>query len=422
MNLEQQLKMTSEDWLGQESLNPAASEGLHKAIRQRARRRGLQRWGAAAAGLLLVGTGGLYGPLVTSVASDLPWVGTYIQQMVGHDDGVVWAEGQGYVVPVGKSVTKDGYTVTVDSILADGVRTEVFWSVAGPNLDQLSRIPDLRYSFNLLPGTQGWSGSHDIVDGRLIGKLSLPPLPHPVTVLGLKVEEIGGIKGDWSVSFTASRRALDSLTKVVEVNQGFKGEGYDLRVTKVILGATGTIVEMEGESKAGFEIDEVELVGGARGHGGSSHSDTDREGRQKSSYRFEFDRLDPVPESLTLRLGRVTQLTEGGPSLLMQPGAKAEWRGTTFTFDSVKAEDGMTEVQLMVETTDSKGLIRDFPAWAIKSGSGAVVESRGGGSNGASPALMTIRFDGDLTDGVELQAVRFAEAVPGSFELTIPLQ
>lgn len=420
MNLETQLKLTGEEWLGQESLSPAASARLHKAIKQRARRRGLQRWGAVAAGLLLVGTGGLYGPLVTSYASDLPWVGTYIQQMVGHDDGLVWAEGKGYVVPVGKSVTKDGYTLTVDSILADGVRTEVFWSVSGLHRDGEVRIPHLAYSFNLKRGTEGWSGSHQFVDGKLIGKLSLPPLPHPVTVLGLQFDEVAGIKGDWSLSFTASRQALDSLTKVVEVTEPLKGEGYDLTVTKVILGATATIVEMEGETAPGFEIEDVELVG-SRVHGASGKAETETKG-SRQFYRFEFDRLDPVPESLTLRLGRVTQLREGGPSLSLQPGAKAEWQGSTFTFDSVKVEKGQTEVQLTVDSTNPKSLLRDFPAWAIKTASGATIESRGGSSSGTMPAQMTVRFPGEVKDGVELQAVRHAEALPGPFNVTIPLK
>ncbi|HLO03982.1 MAG TPA: DUF4179 domain-containing protein [Symbiobacteriaceae bacterium] len=419
MNLEQQLKMTGEEWLGQEALSSAASARLTGAIRQRARRRGLQRWGAVAAGLLLVGTGGFYGPIVTSVASDLPWVGPYIQQMVGHDDGVVWAEGQGYVVPVGKSVTRDGYTFTVESILADGVRTEVFWSIAGPDLHK-SKMPT--YTFNLQKGTEGWSGSLNSVDGKLIGKLSLPPLPHSVSLVGLHVDEIAGIKGDWSVSFTASRKALDPLTKVVAVNQSLKGDGYDLTVTKVTLGATGTVVELEGETAPGFEIRDAELVGGSRAHGSAGHSETNG-AKTREYYRFEFDRLDPLPETLTLRLGRVTQLQKGGPVLPLQPGAQTEWRGTTFTYDSLQVVDGVTEVQLLVDSgAEPKNLILDLPTWAIKTQSGAVVESRGVGGNGGKPARVTIRFDGSITDGVELQAVRHAEALPGPFDVTIPLQ
>lgn len=423
MNLEQQLKSTSEAWLNEESLAPAASARLTQLVKQRTRRRGLQRWGAVAAGLLLIGTGGLYGPIVTSVASDLPWVGGYIQRMVGHDDGVVWAEGQGYVVPVGKTVTKDGYTFTVDSILADGVRTEVFWSLAGPGLEREVRIPTLQYSFNHRRGTEGHSASHQFVDGKVIGKFSLPPLPHPVTVLGLDLKGLAGVEGDWSISFTASRQALDPLTRVVEVNQSLKGEGYDLKVTKVTLGATATIVEMEGETAAGFDLNEAELVGGARAHGASGHADTARNGRTKQFYRFEFDRLDPVPESLLLRFANVTQLREGGPVLPLQPGAKAEWQGTTFTYDSMQVVDGVTEVQLLVETKgESKELIRRFPTWAIRTSSGATIESRGLGGNGGTPAKVTVRFNGAISDGVELQAVRYAEPLPGPFEIKIPLQ
>lgn len=423
MNLEQQLQSTREAWLSQESLDPAGSSRLEQLIRKRSRQRQLRRLGTVAATILVVGTGGLLSPLVTSMASDLPWVGGYIQRMAANDQGVVWAEGQGYVLPVGKSVTKNGYTFTVDSILADGFRTELFWSMAGPNLTEPISFPDMSYRFNLTDNPGGWTGGHELVDGKVVGHATLPPLPHSVTTVGLSLPEFGGVKGDWSLSFVASRRALDPLTQVLKVNQPLKGEGYDLTVTGVTIAPTGTTVAVEGELAPGVEIREAELVGGSSVQGYEGRSTTDRTGRETMTGHFDFDRLDSVPETLTFRLNAVSQLRAGGPVLPLQPGAQAEWHGTTFTFESVTIGGGMTKVQLWVKPArEPKSLGRDFPEWALRTQSGEVVHVEGLGTSPQEPILMTLSFPGEVKDAVRLEGLHYAEPLPGPVEVKIPLK
>lgn len=416
MNLEQQLKMSAESWLGEEVLSPAESARLTALVRRRSQRSSLKRWGAVAAGLLLVGTSGLYGPALASIASDLPWVGRFIQQMAGSDEGLVWAEGQGYVMPVGKSMTKEGITFRIDSILADGARTELFWSVDGFDPAGEVSIGGLEYYYNKATRPGGWSSSYRIQDGRLLGTLSLPPLPHSVTQVGVTVAEINGVKGDWALTFSASRQALDPQTRVITINQPIRGEGYELMVTQVTLTPTGTVVEVTGESDPGFAIREVAL--GAKLQSLRSSGSADFEGgRQQLSYRFQFDRLDPVPERLSFRLLEITQVREGGPVLPVQPGARVEWQGATFTLDSIQMVEGRTEVRLRVDGAP-KSLLDGLHKWSLRTKSGEAIRSVHLGAG----ELFRIDFPGQITDGIEIEALQHAESLPLPASVEIDLK
>jgi hypothetical protein len=140
-------------------------------------------------------------------------------------------------------------------------------------------------------------------------------------------------------------------------------------------------------------IREAELVGGVSSHGFSGQSFMSLGGEQQLSYRFEFDRIDPVPADLRFRLIDIGRSQAGGPVLRLEPGAQAEWHGTTFTLEGVQVQDGRTVVTLQVRTDRStKHLLGDYPSWAIRTKAGALVTDQGMGSTGGPPLRLAIHF------------------------------
>lgn len=222
MTLEQRLRRSAEGWLAEAVLSPDRSAQLERLVRQRAGRRQRNRWVRVAAVAATVASVGFFWPVMVSVASDIPGLGEIIARWAGVDRGIEWAAENGYVIPVGKSATDKGYTFRVESVTADAARTEIHYVIEGPGLTPTMLPPRIDCTFNNLLGAGESANSFVLEDGRLLGHATLPPLPHPIALVGLTVPEIAGVQGNWTVSFLASRTELDKLTRTVDVPQALR--------------------------------------------------------------------------------------------------------------------------------------------------------------------------------------------------------
>ncbi|MFZ5826886.1 MAG: DUF4179 domain-containing protein, partial [Bacillota bacterium] len=292
MNLEQKLAAAAEPWLAQEEESPARIAALEAMVRRRSRR-SRNRWvgiaTAVAAALCLA----LFWPTVVSVASGLPVIGPYIARMAQYDQGAYWAERQGYLIPVTASDSSRGYILRVEGVVADPARTIIYYTVEGPDLAG-KRSPSFKITFNGNARPGSWSGRHEVVDGKMVGELHTDPLPTPVSQVGLRATEIAGVSGSWSVSFQVSRTELDPLAKTYPVDVRWQGEGYDLRVTSLLIAPTQTVVELEGSVAADLDLRGAELTVGdqvVRAMGASSRGESTPGGGLKSHYRYRFDRV-----------------------------------------------------------------------------------------------------------------------------------
>lgn len=417
MSMEQQLQHTAESWLAEETLSADRAAALEKLVRSRAARRLRFRWGvtaaAAAAAVVLV-----VGPVVTGLASNLPVVGPYMAKFAFFDRGANWANEQGYVLPVGKQVTADGYTFRVDGVLADAARTEVFWTIEGPDLSERLHF---EASFGLAKEARVQATRSALVDGRLVGSTSLNPLPKERATVTLRLVEVGGVKGKWDVSFEASRAALDNLTRTLPVGQEIKGDGYALTVKELLLAPSETVVRVGGTGDRPLEILSAQLL--ADGVRVQEHADQSGwrglpDGSGSGSWDLVFDRVEGEPIQLTLRLEQLGRVEPGGPSFdLTRPDAAAEADGIRMQVQSVETGGGHTKVTLAV--SGGTHLHRRFYDWVL-TGAGGKTYEHPSVSVPADNRSMVITFKGEAASPAKLAAGRTVRTIARDVQVTLP--
>lgn len=433
MSLEQKLCATAEPWLEEEKLPPVRAEALAALVRRRSRARWLRRAVATAATGAAAVAAAVFWPVMVSVASGTPWVGPYVARLAQTDQGAYWAEQKGYVVPVGRSATGQGYTLRVESVLADAARTEVYYTVEGPGLAAMTHRPRIEPEFNLRRPGSGWSGRSDLTDGRWVGSLTLPPLPLPVTQVTLRMTSVAGVQGNWPVSFLASRRELDAHTRSLAVGRRWQGEGYDLTVQRVLLAPTETVVEVAGAAGAdgeGFAVRAAALAADGRdvpAHGAQFNwTDT---GSIPVRYRYAFDRVDEQAATAVFRLTDVVRWRKGGPAIdLARSGIRVTYGQVWFELDSVQRGEGQAQVHLRVPRDGPKTwrAAADFRDWVLVDAAGTVHRQLGVAvsPDPQDPATsrLTVTFPGVAAAPLRLEAGKHAEPVPGPFTVEIPLR
>jgi hypothetical protein len=430
MHLEEQLRATADVWFSEQMLSSQRAGQLERLIQGASRRRRLARVavGAAASGLLAAA---LNWPAVISVASEAPLVGPFITRMADHDRGASWADSKGFVVPVDKAVTDRGYTFRIESVAADASRTIVYFTIEGPDLTAASAPTDLLATFNRSPAPRDGHGSMrwDVVDGRIVGQVNLAPLPHPTTLVGLSAADIGGVTGRWSVSFMASRTALDRLTRTIEVGKHLQGDGYDLTVHRILLAPTETRVEMTGIAAESFDLLGIELLADGLPvplHGGAwgGHAKTTAGETHPMKFDLPFERVDGEAKQLTLRLTGVRRWVPGGPVIdLTALHSTVQFDGVSFSLSAVSADEGETTVALMVPGGDEAQTRawRDFADWVLIDAAGTEHPVQAGRSATESlPMTFTVREE--VQTPVRLEARRHTEPATGTVELSIPLE
>ncbi|HLN60313.1 MAG TPA: DUF4179 domain-containing protein [Symbiobacteriaceae bacterium] len=421
MNLEQQLKQAAEPWLAEESLSPEQEAALTKLIDTRARSRRARprfwwaaRAAAAAAVVLLVTV-----PVVTGMASDLPVIGPLVSRFAYFDRGTEWALKQSYIAPVGLQSTDQGYTFRIEGVMADAARTKIFWVIEGPNLTE-----ETTYKLKVPSAPEnGWYTWHqnEVTDGRLVGSTTVGPLRDLKVNVTLRLEEVAGVKGNWSVSFEASRAALDTLARRVNVGRKVQGGGYDLTVREVLFAPTETVVRVESDAIGDLEILSSKLLADGVAvppHADISYARNERVGAFTGQSSLIFDRVEGEPAQLTLLIEELGRLEKGGPVLdLTKPGAAAEAEGSAFTVRSVAAADGETTVTLDVTGT-AIHLERRFE-WVLTGAAGQVLHQ----TSATVPTggrEMVLTFEGETAAPVKLEARQTLKTVARDLTVTLP--
>lgn len=445
MNLEQQLKQAAEPWLAEENLSQEQADTLAALVgarsleraddatvaqagarsRERAddapvgaqSRQGRPRprfwWApraaAAAAAVLLVTV-----PVVTGMASSLPIIGPFVSRFAFFDKGTEWALQQRYIAPVGEQSTDQGYTLRVEGVMADAARTKVFWTIEGPNL-----TPGTQVEFHSTVGSQStWNTTivdETLVDGRLVGSTTMGALPGTKAYVTLRLAEVAGVKGNWSVSFEASRAALDALARRVETRQQVQGDGWALTVDEVLFAPTETVVKVKTTGTAELEVLSARLL--ADGAKVPLHV-VDGVQEEDGQSNLRFDRLEQ-PANLTLQIDELVRVEQGGPVLdLTQPGATVEAEGSILKLRSIASENGKTTVTLDVTGSDPY-LIHRVRYWRLVGPAGTWLNeaSREVPKDGRE---MVLTFEGEMQSPVKLEARQTLKTVARDLTVTLP--
>ncbi len=425
MSIEQRLSANAEAWLEQEVASSERMDNLEALVRQRSRL-SRKRWVGVAAAVAAAVTITLMGPTLVSVAADLPWIGPYIARMAAHDEGAHWAEQRGYLAPVIASASDNGYTLRVEGVLADPARTIIYYSVEGPELKDPMMPPTTEVGFDP-ERSLAHSGRHEVVDGKLIGEITTAPLPGPTGTVYLRGREINGVTGNWSLSFDVSRTDLSGLAREYPVDQHWQGEGYDLRITRLLIAPTQTTVEVEGFVSSGIDLRQAELVVDGQAltaMGTSTGGASTNEGRKKVTYRYSFDRIDAgTASTATFRLTAPVQWQESDLVVDLKPGARVERHDRWFQFSAVGEAEGGTQITLQTGWQPGMSL-QDFSGWTVIGARGVEERVIGAGlePNGDGTATLTLQTGRPVPDPARLEAGSEAVVIPGSFEATISLK
>ncbi len=330
--LEERMKDAVEAWAAAGTLDRLRAARLAQIVRRRARRERAALFGkrfaigvtAAVASVALVL---VLSPAARTWAAEkarsVPIIGRFIQGKVEVEKGWGWAEEHHMFQEVVASHTDKGLTLRVHRVLADPTATFVFYTVEGADgkaagvatesgtgtgatVQGPVRIDNDASRFNGRRFIGSWTSEEEVLDGVLVGYAEFGGLTgSPTGTLKLAVRYIGGIVGNWDVSFPVTQTALGSLTRTIPVGESVPVPGGTFTVAELTLSPVQTTVKAHFESGPSGEHREPLTVGlGSSAANGltwlRSRSSEAKGSAGSMDYVYQFDRLDQVPSSLTL--------------------------------------------------------------------------------------------------------------------------
>ncbi|WP_206916150.1 DUF4179 domain-containing protein [Alicyclobacillus suci] len=169
-------------------------------------------------------------PLINGIADAIYSSGanTSVQQAVEH----------GFNIPINKSVTHDGVTITITNAYYGPDASWIGLTESFSKDAKTHATPGQNVQFLLngqSPGSYG-VGFKPMADGSYAGTIdaeSLPAdLPTSVTA-SVNIKEIGGIKGDWNFTFPLSRKPATAATQVITPHSSKSVNGVNWTIRKV---------------------------------------------------------------------------------------------------------------------------------------------------------------------------------------------
>lgn len=338
-NLDDRIAEAFGEWAADGELSPELARSLRASLRRNTGTRRLHaalKWSAIAApavALMLVAALAL-SPVTAAWAQQLPLVGGLVGRLAGMRSGWTLAEANGFLQDVGAEVTANGYTFRVDSVIADPAETTVFWSITGDH----PKAPDFGVGEGVLfNGEQFVTHTETATDylagaaigddsGNVVaGTFSCDALPVLSGTLDVTLTKIGDVTGSWHLSFAVDRSRATGLTTTLTSGQQIPCAGGTLRVDRVVLAPTQTVVDVSwtGPSVADGDypccprltFGQVAMLGadGAkvrpRQMSGGPAVETSA-GLWQSHWTLSFDRVDPLPETLTIGFGGEVYVAE----------------------------------------------------------------------------------------------------------------
>ncbi|NIK72432.1 DUF4179 domain-containing protein [Paenibacillus sp. BK720] len=240
--VQRMLEHTSE-----ESFSAAVKIGVEKGrqqLKRRKRRRlTLQMAVAAACVLVLLSACIRVSPAFAELMREIPGLNGVVELIQG-DSTLTSAMNHEFIQPVNKSVSKNGYTLTVDGIMADQQRLVIFYSREGQDVNDDIKPIDYKItdsSGNELKGLIGWGYSligkteseikdmtniRDRMDITLSDGIKMPDAIRFSIKLG----------GAWQdIDIAINHKQFDQMREEIPVNQTFKVADQRFTVEKALI-------------------------------------------------------------------------------------------------------------------------------------------------------------------------------------------
>jgi hypothetical protein len=200
------------------------------------RKKVLYTIGAAAAGFGLFIGSAMVSPAMAKVASAIPGVGTFFND-VG-DEGLRIAGQKGLTQVIGQSAEDSGITLTINEVFFDGTRLTIGYTQESlVPFGHLER-PSIKVNGKEINFSSGTSGEY-ATPQKYVGYMDLNPtedLPEEFK-MNMRIDAVGIIPGTWEFNFPVKQ---SSKVKVLKPEETKTVEGAEMRINALKLGPAGT--------------------------------------------------------------------------------------------------------------------------------------------------------------------------------------
>jgi hypothetical protein len=244
-----------------------------------------------------------------------------------HDQGLKLAMRHDFMQPVGLSNEHDGIRLTVDSIIVDDVRMNIFYTVENHSklarIDQPSNLKildsdgkDLQasYSFNYLMTEEEKKSpiTQQRVDIQLSKGIIMPDN------VQLRID-YDGFSTPWKVAIPVDHARFKDMQQSYELNQSVEVEGQKITFTKATVYPTRIVVEAsfdEANSKQIFGFRDISIVN-EKGENLTNNMSTLIDTNHRILY-FESNYFD-MPNHLYIEGSTLTALDKDKLDLVIDP-------------------------------------------------------------------------------------------------------
>lgn len=342
-------------------------------------------------------------PYTRSWAVDqLSMVSSYINKWSKTEKGWKWADTHQMFQEV-LAVSKDkGYVFRVHRILADPTQTTIIYSVEGTHPADIE-LDSQKTVFEGKKFIDGYGGRTEIIDGVLVGSIETNPLPEESGTLELAVRRIGTTEGTWDVSFEVDRKPLGKITRTITVSKNIEVPGGSLTIEELVIAPTQTSVKLYYKgSGVGPDLDSGTVVkvfrkgsgpgpeltrrgkfgvslstpeGPVEPRGGRGNGSRTADGEWEQEYKFDFQRLDPVPPYVTFEFsGRIYR--QGETRVQLKKGNTVFTpAGQEITVDRINSKGNQGEIVLRSYTVKAPWSV-DLPEWQVQDNEGELHRTR----------------------------------------------
>jgi hypothetical protein len=249
-------------------------------------------------------------PAFAAALNQIPGM-SHILKMIGSDPGLQGAIDHDYMQPVGLSDTHNGITFTVDGIVTDTVRTNVFYSLRMEGHEEKEYFG----KFKLLDadtqltvqGAYGLKAEAD-KEGIYRGVIDIQMADGFPVPQNLKIE-FSPDQSDsiWKVQFPVDKSKSEGKQEIIEVNKEVTVGGQKLLIERVNIYPTRLTLDISfdsANSKRIFNLSEMTIV---NEKGEVLQNKSAFLGENGQTIHFDSSYFSK-PKSLTLKVGRIMAL------------------------------------------------------------------------------------------------------------------
>ncbi|WP_173275148.1 DUF4179 domain-containing protein [Paenibacillus sp. NEAU-GSW1] len=239
----------------EEKLDAAIRAGMNRGRKRTARARrtmlSLRMTAALLSVVLLLTAFVRVSPAFAALLRDIPGFSGFVELIEG--DKTLWsAINNEFVQPVNLSDSKNGYTLTVDGIMADDQRVVILFSGTGPGVSKNTEIKDYQFTDENNKDIEAGIASFSIPDDQDEPNTVMHDTLDIIMGEGIPVPQVikfkANLEGQWlSVDIPVDHSRFEGMKETIAVNKSFEVSGIRFMVKELVVTPLQAKVVMQTE-------------------------------------------------------------------------------------------------------------------------------------------------------------------------------